>query len=419
MSKQLVLLASGTRGDVQPMVALGLGLQQAGYDVSILTHPLFAPLVRAYGLQFVPLHANPNDLFAEPDLQGALTLRNGLVRGVRTSLRYIQRARSVYARMLHEAWLACRHADGLLVSLPTLWGQQIADALGIPCVWTLTQPLTPTRHFVTPFAPLSLPLGGAGNLLSHRLIDASLWLPWRGVLNRWRRDDLHVPPLRHAGPFTAAGQDATVLYGFSPQVVPRPSDWPPRHQIVGPWPLDPPPGWLPPADLASFVQGEPPVVIGFGSMDLPDPTIVARTALEALALAKLRGVLQLPPVPLSVDPRRALLAGPVPHAWLFEQAAAVVHHGGAGTTAAGLRAGVPSVIMPFGIDQFFWARRVVSLGVGVASVGQRSLTAQTLAAALLAAIGDRALRDRAARLGAQIRAEDGIGNAVRAVHRLI
>jgi UDP:flavonoid glycosyltransferase YjiC (YdhE family) len=206
-----------------------------------------------------------------------------------------------------------------------------------------------------------------------------------------------------------------VLYGYSRHVLPRPDDWDDLNQVTGYWFLPSEAGWTPPADLVDFLSaGEPPVYIGFGSMGNRDPEATTRLTLEALTRSGRRGVLASGWGGMHAQdlPDTVYMLKSAPHSWLFPQMAAVVHHGGAGTTAAGLSAGIPSIIVPFFGDQPFWGGRVAMLGVGTAPIPRRRLTADKLAAAITQATADRAMQQRAAALGQRIRDEDGIGQAV-------
>jgi sterol 3beta-glucosyltransferase len=202
-------------------------------------------------------------------------------------------------------------------------------------------------------------------------------------------------------------------------VVPPPPDWPAWLHVTGYWFLDAEPGWQPPAALVDFLQsGPPPVYIGFGSMAGRDPEQRAEIALKALERSGRRGILLegwggLQPGDL---PDSVLAVDAVPHDWLFPQMAAVVHHGGAGTTAAGLRAGTPTVVVPFFGDQPFWGRRVAELGAGPAAIPQKQLTVERLAAAIRAATSDESMRTHAHQLSQRIRNEDGIAHAVELFH---
>lgn len=416
MGLNIVMLTSGTRGDVQPLVALGTGLERAGHAVRIVTHEPFRALVAERGLRFTPLDGNPNELFRRPELRAALTYDGRPLRSAARALRFLRAARPVFERMLQSAWQGCQGADALIVSLPTTWGDQIAEALQIPCTWALTQPAGRTGAFPSPLQPFDLSLGPTYNRATHRAIEQLVWLPWRPILSRWRKATLRLPPLPSIGwaERTAARGDL-FLYGVSPRVVPRPADWPARFHVTGYWFLDPPHGWQPPDDLCAFLDsGPPPLSVGFGGSGADADAALGELVLRAIAIAGRRAVVATaeraePPasLPASIYP-----AGPVPHAWLFPRMAATVHHAGAGTVAEALRAGVPSVCMPFGADQFFWARHVAELRCGPPPVSRRGLTAERLAAAIDASLNDPIFRARAAAIGAQIAAERGVERAV-------
>jgi UDP:flavonoid glycosyltransferase YjiC (YdhE family) len=212
-----------------------------------------------------------------------------------------------------------------------------------------------------------------------------------------------------------------VLYGYSPAVIPKPPDWGEDTHVTGYWFLDPVEAWTPPAALVEFLEaGPPPVFVGFGSMSSRKPEETTALIVDALDRAGQRAILlsgwgglegaRVPDTVFVVDA--------VPYSWLFPRVAAVVHHGGAGTTSAGLRAGVPSLVIPFFGDQPFWGRRVAALGVGPEPVPRRRLTAERLARALREAVTDEGMRQRAAELGARIRTEDGVGRAVAVLETL-
>jgi UDP:flavonoid glycosyltransferase YjiC (YdhE family) len=210
-----------------------------------------------------------------------------------------------------------------------------------------------------------------------------------------------------------------ILYGYSPAVIPPAPDWPPSVHVTGYWFPDPPASWAPPPELQAFLEaGPPPVYIGFGSMSSRDPQATARLALDALARTGQRGIIlsgwggmhqpDLPPAVLAIDG--------APFSWLFPRVAAVVHHGGAGTTAAGLAAGVPAVVVPFFGDQPFWGRRVFELGAGPAPIPRKRLTVDNLSAALARAVADPAMRNQTARLGKTLQSEDGVARAVEVIN---
>src|SRR5690606_5868344 len=298
-----------------------------------------------------------------------------------------------------------------------------AEKRRTPRVVAALQPIQDTRYVtnsVFPLPPRWLPFQGTYTRLSYTLMRYLLWVVFGGQMNQIRQERLGLPRTTLRAWFPNAS--TPVLYGFSRHVIPRPPDWGPNARICGYWFLEEEAGWQPPPDLLDFLEaGPPPVYIGFGSMNTRDPEATLELVLDAVRQAGQRAVLlkgwggisdaQLGDDVYSVDA--------VPHAWLFPRMAAVVHHGGAGTTAAGLRAGVPSILIPFFADQYFWAERVRALGVGPRPIPRSRLTAARLADAIRHAVSDRAMRQNAAAFGERIRAEDGVAAAVEAFQQLV
>jgi sterol 3beta-glucosyltransferase len=297
-----------------------------------------------------------------------------------------------------------------------LGGYSIAEKLGVPPILALPAPLySPTSAFATPLLPFDNP-GGLLNRASHRI---TMWLAsvsMRGTLNQWRKETLGLPAVEDE--LTWRGRSVLRLYPYSPAVLPMPPDWGERSIATGYWFLDRPNNWQPPRDLVAFLENErPPVYVGFGSMPSADVAAKTKLILQALQRAGQRGVIAtgwggLSATAMPALPETVYALEDAPHDWLFPRMAAVVHHGGAGTTAAGLRAGIPTIICPFFGDQPFWGRRIASLGVGTQPLAQKQLTAGKLAEALLTVASDKAMQERAALLGETIRGEDGIGRAV-------
>jgi sterol 3beta-glucosyltransferase len=234
-------------------------------------------------------------------------------------------------------------------------------------------------------------------------------------------------PLPPGGYFAyLSRQQVPVLYAYSPTVVARPNDWPERFVVTGYWFLERPLNWQPPPALSDFLaDGPPPVYIGFGSMSSNRPHKLADVAIDALKMAGQRGILARGWGGLAFDGINQPLTDDIfvvddaPHDWLFPQMAAVVHHGGSGTTAAGLRAGVPSVLIPFSGDQPFWGQRVAALGAGPAAIPYKKLSVRRLATAIETATGSETMRCRVAALGKRIQAENGVADAVEAFGKIL
>ncbi len=415
---KITIIAAGSRGDVQPYVALGRGLQAAGHAVQLLATQGFQSLVAEYGLDFVAL-GGAVEAAAQSQMQ-AIAERGNLLEILATT----GRGAHQLARLAAVSGLAAGQGTDLILgglgALPV--GVALSEKLGVPFIQAYLMPFTPTREFPSVLTPLPQTRWTAwANGLSHQLARQLMWQTFRAADNRVRAEVLDLPPGSWWGPFAALRQQPyPVLYGYSPQVVPPPADWQGMAEVTGYWLLEPPPGWTPPAALVDFLEaGPPPVYVGFVSMPSRQPEATAELVLQALARAGQRGVIAAGwgGMQTSALPKTVYMAGALPHSWLFPRMAAVVHHGGAGTTAAGLWAGVPSIVTPFFGDQPFWGRRVHALGVGPRPIPRPQLTAENLAAAIRAAVSDPALQERAAALGRRVRAERGVDRAVAVIEQ--
>jgi len=412
---QVTLIAAGSRGDVQPYIALGVGLKRAGHAVRVLASPDFRELITAHELTFFDMGGS---------IQSVAQGMEGLLEGGNL-LKILASMGPAAERLVSEAVVsgiaACQGSDVIIAGLGGLFvGQAMSEKLGIAFVPAYLYPFTPTRAFGSVLSPLPLTrLPGWAIRLSHRMAQQMMWQTFRAADTKARRQVLRIPAAPFWGPYASLERaDRLILCGYSPQVIPVPSDWGSSIHVTGYWFLDPSPDWQPPADLVDFIEaGPPPVYIGFGSMINRRPEEAAELVLRAIDQASQRAILSSGWGGLAGGRSSAtvFMAGSVPHTWLFPKMAAVVHHGGVGTTAAGLRAGVPSITVPYFGDQPFWGQCIAALGVGPRPIPRTKLTQERLAHAVRMAVDDIPMRERAARLGAAIRAEDGTGNAVRSL----
>jgi UDP:flavonoid glycosyltransferase YjiC (YdhE family) len=326
------------------------------------------------------------------------------------------------ARLQAEVSLAaCRGVDAIVTGLTGAFlAEGIAARLGLPLLQAFNVPLTATSAHAGVLTP-RLSWGPRSRRFSHALTRQALWMMSRATANAVRMQVLGSPSAPFFAPRVAGLAPGPVLYGHSPAVLPGPTEWGDEVEVTGYWFADEPTGFAPPPGLEAFLASGPkPVCIGFGSMSQRDPEATTRLVLDAVARSGQRAILLSGWGGLTATERPATVfqGDSIPHSWLYARAAAVVHHGGAGTTAAGLRAGVPSIVVPFHGDQFFWAKRVHDLGVGPAPIARSRLSAERLASAIDTAVRDQAMAARAAELGARIRAEDGVGRAVAAIERI-
>jgi sterol 3beta-glucosyltransferase len=419
---RIALITLGSLGDVLPFLALGLGLQEAGHDVSLVTHAAFEPLIHSRGLACSPVGNDPRDVLENETGQTWLNTGNN---ALRFFLQFSRIAESLIEQSMIDCWNACQGTEAIVFSTIGLSvGYPIAEKLGVPFSMAAPYPLTPTRAFCSPYfpaVPALLPFRGYYNRLTHILSMQIFWQLVRPSVNKARREVLDLPPLSSNWPLREMHEGRIkLLYCYSPSIVSHPPDWGSWNHVTGYWFLDRQPEWQPPADLVDFlVSGPPPVYVGFGSMNGSNPGEATEIVLKALARSKQRGILLTGWGGLSnVDlPDTVFQIDSVPHDWLFPQMAAVVHHGGSGTTAASLRAGIPTIIIPFFGDQPFWGQRIFELGAGPRPLPRKRLSVERLAAAIHTATNDEVMRARAAALSRCIQAENGIVQAVDVLHR--
>jgi sterol 3beta-glucosyltransferase len=317
--------------------------------------------------------------------------------------------------VFNETWEACQGSDLIITTLAEMGASDSAEKLGIPCINTTVLPVCPTSEFQSPFVP-DLFNHSICNKLTHTLTEQVVWQPFRAIVNQWRKGVLGLEPVGFWGKYRRIySGDIPVLCGFSPVIIPKPQDWPYSINITGYWFLDEPKGWEPPEDLKSFLNaGPPPVYIGFGSMVDKDPERITRIALDALSQCGQRGIISSGWNGLGAEklPDTVFKVGSLPHSWLFKRVSAIVHHGGAGTTAAALRSGKPSIITPFFADQPFWAKRIAELGVGPKPIAYSKLDPANLAELINTAINNENLKMKANQIGKAIEKESGVQKAV-------
>lgn len=410
---RILINTFGTRGDIQPFIALGIGLKNAGHAVAIGTTQGYQSLVESYGLD---CGAMSNEL-----LQLTQNSLNG-TGGMAGTLETIKKIPLAVRNMMDDEWNVAQsfQPDLILYHSKCLGALHVAEKLRIPAILSLPLPFfTPTRAFPVPFMS-GIRLGAWFNLLSYKIMGLSNGMYVKAT-NDFRAKALDLPPLRRFPDLLvrADGSPVPIIYPYSPHVLPVPDDFPPHVHVTGYWFLDHPIGWQPEPDLASFLDSGPaPVYIGFGSMGGNGGVERAKIILEALHQSGQRGLVARGWGGLEISdlPQDVFMLESVPHDWLFPRVSAVVHHGGAGTTAAGLRAGKPTIICPFLGDQPFWGQLVYELGAGPRPIAQGKLTAGRLADAIRIAAHDAAIQSQAEAIGEKIRQEDGVARAVEVIH---
>lgn len=430
----VVIMIVGSRGDVQPFIALGKKLKEYGHTIRIATHETFRSFVKKAGLRFFNIGGDPEELMSymvrNPGLMpGFESLTNG----------DIGRKRKMAGEFLDGCWKACYEpddddaqgfaADAIISNPPAFAHIHCAEALGIPLQLSFTMPWCPTTSFPHPLVNISQSNAEKGltNVLSYALAELMTWQGLGDVINSFRTSTLGLKPLSfRSGPGVTDRLRIPWTYCMSPALVPKPSDWTNHIDVVGFYFLDLASEYQPPENIKKFLaEGEPPVYIGFGSIVIDDPKDLTQEIFSAIKATGTRAILSAgwgglfapnsPNVPngvLILDKE----TGNVPHDWLFNQVSAVCHHGGAGTVSAGLKAGKPTIVVPFFGDQPFWGAMIAKAGAGPEPIPHKELNSKRLIEALNFVKSPRAKR-AAARMGEQIRSEDGVSLGVDSFHR--
>jgi UDP:flavonoid glycosyltransferase YjiC (YdhE family) len=414
----------GSRGDVQPFIALGKVLKRRyKHRVRVATHPTFKSFVEEHGLEFFSVGGDPSELMA------FMVKNPGLVPGI-DSLKAgdVTKRRKDMWEMLLGGWRACIEpgdgmgsqngrpfvADAIIANPPSFGHIHCAERLGIPLHLMFTMPWSPTAEFPHPLANIlsSDVEGDLTNFLSYVLVDMMTWQGLGDLVNKFREKTLGLESISTLwAPGMISQLKIPHTYCWSPTLIPKPHDWPAHLNVSGFFFLDLADNYVPPPDLDRFLTSGPaPVYIGFGSIVVADPDALTRKIFEAVRLVGCRALVSkgwggLGASDLEV-PENIMLLGNCPHDWLFPRCSAVVHHGGAGTTAAGIRCGIPTVVVPFFGDQPFWGKMIAAAGAGPDPIPNAELTAENLAAAIQRALS-REVQARAEVMGESIKKESG------------
>ncbi|XP_034682847.1 sterol 3-beta-glucosyltransferase UGT80A2-like isoform X2 [Vitis riparia] len=426
---QIVMLIVGTRGDVQPFVAIGKGLQACGHRVRLATHSNFKEFVLNAGLEFFQLGGDPKVLAGYmvknkgflPSDPSEIPIQRGQIKEIVCSLLPACVEDDPISKVSFEP-------DAIISNPPAYGHMHVAEALKVPIHIFFTMPWTPTSEFPHPLSRIKQPIGYR---ISYQIVDAMIWLGIRDIINDFRKKKLKLRPVTYLKGSYSSPHDVPYGYLWSPHLVPKPKDWGHNIDVVGFCFLDLASNYVPPESLVEWLDldNKPrPIYIGFGSLPLPEPKKMTNVIVQALHKTGQRGIINkgwggLGDLDgLDLDLSEQQLKGLVyvldncPHDWLFLQCSAVVHHGGAGTTAAGLRAACPTTIVPFFGDQPFWGERVHARGVGPAPIPVDEFGLEKLVDAIHFML-DTEVKDRASKLAEAMKDEDGVTGAVNAFHK--
>ncbi|MFZ0544535.1 MAG: glycosyltransferase [Candidatus Promineifilaceae bacterium] len=418
---RITLIAFGTRGDAQPAIALGKGLRARGHQVTVLASAHFKSWVESHGLEAAVTDVNIQEIMESEGGQDWVERGHNPLVQMRIMRRLLLQSG---LQMAKDAWEACQGADVIVSSFTSdVYAVSIAEKLGARHVSAPLQPtLWSTRNGnVLMNAPAPNRVSLFNYIFGKIVIEPAAWRLYGDLTNQFRQEILGLPPQTYRQN-KAAREEMLIVHAYSHYVVPHPKDWPESYHTVGYFFLDEEQAWQPPADLMTFIEaGERPICIGFGSMTGRDPRRMTDIVRRAVKRSGRRAVLLSGwgKIGEAELPDSIYCLRQAPHTWLFPRMAAVVHHGGAGSTAAGLRAGVPSILIPHFADQPFWANRVEALGVGPKGILRHRLIPEVLADAIAEATTNPDMAHKAAELGRKIRAEDGVERAVDLIEAFI
>lgn len=415
---QIAMLIVGTRGDVQPFVAIGKHLQEYGHRVRLATHSNFEEFVLTAGLEFYPLGGDPKVL-AEYMVKNKGFLPSG------PSEIAIQRKQ--LKAIIYSLLPACTEpfgdsgvkfrADAILANPPAYGHVHVAEALKVPLHIFFTMPWTPTSKFPHPLSRVKQP---AGYRLSYQVVDSLIWLGIRGIINDFRKKKLKLRPVTYLSGSQGSITDLPTGYIWSPQLVPKPEDWGPKVDVVGFCFLNLAGDYRPPESLLKWLEaGKAPIYVGFGSLPVQDPQGMTDIIVKAMRQTGQRGIINKGWGGLGnlAEPADFIYTlDNCPHDWLFPRCAAVVHHGGAGTTAAGLKAGCPTTIVPFFGDQPFWGERVHARGLGPSPIPVDQFSLAKLVDAIQIMLNPQ-VKESADAMSKAMENEDGVSGAVKAFHK--
>ncbi|KAJ4375664.1 hypothetical protein N0V86_007197 [Didymella sp. IMI 355093] len=451
----VVIQVVGSRGDVQPFVALGKVLKDTyGHRVRLATHPTFKDFVIENGLEFFSIGGDPAELMAfmvkNPGLMpGMNTLWSGDVGKRRKGIAEILRGtwRSCIEtgnglgvdplKQTVEEWMGVEEqlpeqlkkpfvADAIIANPPAFGHVHCAEKLGIPLHMMFTMPWSPTQQFPHPLADIKSSNADPTitNYMSYIMVDLLTWQGLGDIINRFRKESLALDPISMIwAPAMLARMKVPFTYCWSPALIPKPSDWSHHISIAGFYFLDLAQNYTPEPALKTFLDaGEPPVYIGFGSIVVDDPNAMTKMIFDAVKITGRRALVSKGWGGLGADelgiPEGVFMLGNCPHDWLFKRVSAVVHHGGAGTTAAGIAAGRPTVVVPFFGDQPFWGAMVARAGAGPDPTPYKELTAEKLAESINKALEPQSL-ERAQELCNKIKQENGSQSGAQSFHQML
>lgn len=400
----ITILCAGSRGDFQPYLALAMELKKLGKDVRITGMREFESFIRSYGIDFYPIQADFKSLNVDENmLKQAQSADNPL-----KMLLTFNKMKKYGVLIANDYYASCEGSELIIYHPGVTLGYFAAEKLGIPSILASPFPMHKTKEQTSVIQYGRKKSKPFTNQISYFMLQSMLWLASKDSVTGFWKKKFGGKPKGFGHPYERhTNKQNPAVISCSNFVFNRPSDWNENIHQSGYWFVEEKTDYMPSKELSDFLSsGEKPVYIGFGSVFHADKKdILSKLIVDALTKSGKRGIIcgmgkidNLPSTVISIES--------IPHSWLFERVSAVCHHGGAGTTAAGFKAGIPSIVVPFANDQFAWAHRAYDLGVGSKPIPAKTLTSDNLAAAINFALQDN-IKIKAKTLAKNIATENG------------
>lgn len=411
---KIVICTMGSRGDVEPYIALGIELAKLGYIIYISAPAVYRNLVEEANLNYLAMNAvNPQDMMKMPEIEQAFS--SG--KKIKPLILLMKKSKSVISEFLKEMYRNTQGMDAVIATMILYGAYDGAEKQGIPCIYTLLNPAVPTSEFPTVVAPH---IPRFLYRISHKSLEKGFWLCFKKVCNKLRKTDWNLPKLTACPIDILRKNNVPTLLGYSEEIVSKPKDWSDNEIVTGYWQREPKTEFKPSSELTEFFHSgsKCPIYIGFGSMPIGNVNDLLNMIKEALIISNERAI-----VFLSYNQKTQLvhddhifLIDSTPHSWLFPKVAATVIHGGAGTCAASLKAGKPTIVIPFMGDQLFWGEQIYKRGVGPKPVPYKSLNALKLAESIKEAVSNKQMIENAKHIGEILQKENGGALAAEKIH---
>lgn len=399
----ITIICAGSRGDFQPYVALAQRLKILGEEVRISGFSQFENFVRGYGIDYVPIEVDYEELGVDPKMLKQAGSADNPLKMILT----FNKMKKYGAQIAKQTYDSLEGSELIVYHPGCVIGYFAAQEMNIPSVLATPFPMNKTEEYLSLVTYGKARPTKINKKISYKMIQGMLWLASSNTVKQHWKERFGRLPKNFKSPYEKISKYHIAMVSCSNFVFPRPKDWDKNIYQSGYWFVEENKEYKPSKEIEAFINNrEKPVYIGFGSVfDSDEKDKIVRIIIDALKKCGKRGIISgmgkvdnLPDNIISVDG--------IPHTWLFEKVSVVCHHGGAGTTAAGFRAGVPSVIIPFSNDQFAWAHRAFDLGVGSKPIYKKDLTADKLAEGINYALNNDMI-ERAEMLSKNIALEDG------------